>query len=73
MLKTERVVYSGEEYVRTWSDLGMKIERDGDPYESAVDPIGSGRTYAETDVPVEAVEAEETDYLAALRSLGVDV
>ena len=52
MLKTENVTYSGKEYIRTWSDIGMMIERDGVLYEEAVDPADSGRTYTETDVPI---------------------
>lgn len=71
MLKTEKVIYNGTEYICTWSDLGMKIERDGAMYEEAVDPVDSGRTYTETDMPIPAEEAEESDYLAALDRLGV--
>ena len=37
---------------RTYSDAGMMIERDVVRYSEAVDPIGSGRTYTETDEPV---------------------
>lgn len=73
MLKTEKVIYNGEEYLRTWSGLGVMIERDGALYEEAVDPVDSGREYTETDTPVEDFEVDEADYLAALRSLGVDV
>ena len=72
MLKTETVTYGGKDYVRTWSDVGMMIARDGALYEEAVDPVGSGRTYTETDVPIiREGEAEEADYLAALDRLGV--
>lgn len=73
MIRIETVTINGEEYTRTWSDQGVKIERDGARYDEAVDPIGSGRTYTETYVPVEDAEAEEADYLAALGRLGVDV
>ena len=48
MLKTEKVIYSGKEYIRTWSDKDMMIERDGALYEEAIDPVDSGRTYTET-------------------------
>lgn len=52
MLKTEIVTYSGKDYIRTWSDQNMMIERDGALYEEAIDPIDSGRIYTETDVPI---------------------
>lgn len=58
MICTEKVTYSGKEYIRTWSDTGMMIERDGVLYEEAVDPADSGRTYTETDVPIVEITAE---------------
>lgn len=74
MIQTETVTFNGKEYIRTWSDLSMMIERDGVLYEEAIDPADLGRTYTETDQPiVDESEAEEADYLAALSSLGVDV
>ena len=39
---------------RTYSDLGMMIERDGVRYSEAIDPADLNRTYTETDEPVEA-------------------
>lgn len=58
MIKTEIV----NNLVRTWSDLGMKIHGgfpEGD-YDEAYDPIDSGRTYIETDIPIdEDIDAEE--------------
>lgn len=72
MIKSEIVTINGTEYVRTWSDLSMMIERDGAMYEEAIDPMGSGRTYTETAQPiVHEGEAEEADYLAALERFGV--
>lgn len=63
MLKTETVTYGTKEYVRTWSDLGLMIERDGVLYEEAIDPIDSGRTYTETDEPIKMDEPiEEVEY-----------
>jgi len=38
---------------RTYSDLGMMIERDGVRYSEAIDPAELGRVYAETDEPIE--------------------
>lgn len=48
-------------YDHAYSDLGMKIERDGIPYDDALDPEGSGRKYNETDIPIEPVEESEGD------------
>lgn len=62
--------------VKTYSDIGMYI-RGGEPeglYAEAIDPIGMGRTYEETDIPIhEDEEATSEDYEAALRKVGVDV
>lgn len=51
MIRTETV----NNLIHTWSDLGMKIHG-GIPesdYDEAYDPIDSGRTYTETDIPIE--------------------
>ena len=72
MLKTETVTFDGKEYIRTWSDQNMMVERDGALYEEAIDPVDSGRVYTETDQPiVHEGEAEEADYIAALERFGV--
>lgn len=52
MIQTETITIRGRQMARTYSDAGMMIERDGVRYSEAVDPIGSGRTYTETDEPV---------------------
>ena len=58
MIKTEII----GNFVKTYSDLGMKIHGgmpEGD-YDEAYDPIDSGRTYTETNIPIEEdVTAEE--------------
>ena len=38
---------------RTYSDKGMKIEREGVRYDEAIDPAEFNRQYTETDEPVE--------------------
>lgn len=43
---------------RTYSDIGMMIERDGVRYSEAIDPAEFGREYVETDEPIET-EAEQ--------------
>ena len=52
MLKTDTVTINGVDYIRTWSDADMMIERNGEMYEEAIDPIDSGRTYTETNQPI---------------------
>jgi hypothetical protein len=41
---------------RTYSDAGMKIERDGVRYDEAIDPAELDRQYTETDEPIETEE-----------------
>lgn len=55
MIKTETVVINDKNFIRTFSDIGMKIHG-GSPeadYDEAVDTAESGRTYIETDIPIE--------------------
>lgn len=53
MIISELTTINGREYTRTYSDEGFLIERDGERYAEAVDPIGSGREYVETDTLAE--------------------
>jgi len=53
MIKTEIITINGTNYQRTYSDANLIIERDGARYEEAIDPIGSGREYTETDVLID--------------------
>ena len=71
MTRSDGVVLS-----RTYSDLGMKIERDGVRYTEAIDPTGENRQYTETDEPIASIghdEATASDYQNALREMGVNV
>ena len=43
---------------RTYSDIGMMIERDGVRYSEAIDPAELNRQYTETDEPIEVEEEE---------------
>ena len=54
MIKTENITINDHAFVRTYSDIGMKIERDGVQYDDAIDPASFGRTYTETDIPIES-------------------
>ena len=61
--------------IRTYSDAGYQIERDGVLYDEAIDPAHLNRQYTETDVLVEDFtdEATEADYQSALSEFGVRV
>jgi hypothetical protein len=73
IVKTTKEI-NGVEYDYTYSDAGMMIERNGARYSEAIDPLGSGREYTETDEPIEVVteEATEADYQNALAEFGVE-
>ena len=70
MIITEfyRTREDGVKLVRTYSDKGLVIERDGIFYDEAIDPENSGREYTETT----ETEATEADYISALEDLGVN-
>lgn len=57
MIKTEII----GNLIKTYSDLGMKIHGGvpEDDYDEAYDPIDSGRTYTETDIPIESEATAE--------------
>ena len=40
----------GNGLIRTYSDLGVQIEREGVQYAEAIDPIELGREYTETEI-----------------------
>lgn len=61
MIKTENLTINNRAFVRTYSDSGFMIERDGVRYSEALDPAELGRTYTETDEPVDYVEMSETE------------
>lgn len=62
MIIQENVTISGKSFVKTYSDRGMMIHGgspEGD-YAEAIDPAELGRTYTETDIPIEGdTTAEE--------------
>lgn len=85
MIVTEQLIINDKQFTKTYSDQNMMIERDGVQYSEAIDPTEFGRTYTETDIPIEPVdptaEAEKkaetdltvSDTLEMLGELGVDV
>ena len=68
MIITETLEKNGRTLIRTYSDRGVYIQRDGVRYESAVDPIETGRIYTETDdiIPVETGVSERVDALETI-------
>ena len=62
MIRTEQFTVGETDFIRTYSDSGMMIHG-GSPeadYSEACDPAELGRTYTETDIPIEDdVTAEE--------------
>lgn len=70
-IKTETVTINGTSFVRTYSDEGRAVVRDGIAYQEAIDPAEFGRTYTEGDlIPDDDVTDE--DYAQAGRiMLGV--
>lgn len=55
MIKTETFTINDKQFIRTYSDRGMMIHG-GSPeadYAEALDPAEFGRTYIETNIPIE--------------------
>lgn len=68
MIQTETLTIGEKQYTRTYSDAGMMIHGgmpEGD-YDEAVDPAELGRTYVETDIPIESDESEAEEVLSIL-------
>ena len=61
MIVTENLTINGKAFVRTFSDSGYMVERDGVRYSEAIDPAKLNRVYTETDEPVEGYTEEVTE------------
>ena len=60
MIRTESLIINDKQFIRTYSDTGRYVVRDGVSYEEACDPAEYGRTYTEGDViPDTDTDAEE--------------
>ena len=68
MIKTEELTIRGRQFIRTYSDAGMKIHggMPEDDYDEAIDPAEFGRTYTETDIPIEADESDAEEIVSIL-------
>ena len=75
MIKTKNLTINGKPFIRTYSDSGFMVEREGVRYMEAIDPAEFNRQYTETDERIEGYTEEATaeDYEAALGEMGVEV
>lgn len=74
MIKTEQLTINDKQFTKSYSDSGYMIERDGVQYSEAIDPTELGRTYTETDIPIEGETGlTVSDTLEMLSEMGVDV
>ena len=64
MIVTEDMTINGKAFVKTYSDAGYMVERDGVRYSEAIDPAEFNRQYTETDELVESDETTETEQKA---------
>lgn len=64
MIVTEQLTINDKPFTKNYSDSGYYIERDGVRYSEAIDPSELGRTYTETDEPIEEEELTETEQKA---------
>lgn len=73
MIVKENIEIGGRAFVKTYSDGGFYIERDGEKYSEAIDLADIPREYTETDEPVEDDGEEPTvdDALGMLSEMGV--
>lgn len=73
MIRTETLTIDDRDFIRTYSDSGKYVVRDGISYEEAVDPAEFGRVYTEgEDIPVD--DPTDEDYAQIGRiMMGVDV
>lgn len=63
MIISETVTLNDKNYTKTYSDAGFYIERNGIHYAEAIDPLGSGREYTETDTLIETESATTEEQL----------
>lgn len=58
MIIKEIIEINGKQYDYTYSDSGKRIVRDGVTYDTAIDPLNSGRQYVESDEDIEITDEE---------------
>ncbi len=70
MIITEKVTIRNRDFIRTYSDEGRYVVRDGVSYSEAIDPIGTGRVYTEGDIMPEEV-ADMTEIEAKAKAYDI--
>ncbi len=58
MLVQQRVKVGGKTFIKTYSDEGLMIERQGALYSEALDPEENRRVYFQTRIPVKGEKNE---------------
>ena len=61
MIITENLTIGGRAFIKTYSDEGYMVERDGVRYSEAIDPAEFGREYIETDEKIADESAAEEE------------
>ena len=59
MIKTEAMTIGATAFIRTYSDAGRYVVREGVEYSEAIDPAELGRQYTEGDLIEDNATAEE--------------
>ena len=65
MIIAEQITINDRQFTKTYSDSGYMVERENVQYSEAIDPAEFGRTYTETDIPIEGEGASDTEQKAA--------
>ena len=68
MIKTETITINNHQFTKTYSDSGYKIHG-GFPesdYDEVYDPADSGRTYTETNIPIDTDETTASEIVNIL-------
>lgn len=71
MIKTENLTINGKQFVRTYSDSGYMVERDGVRYSEAIDPAEFNRQYTETEEMIAGLTDTQQKALAYDILMGV--
>lgn len=71
MIISETIKMNDKNFTKTYSDAGFYIERNGVHYAEAVDMLGSGKEYTETDILINS-EPETVDGKLAAVSAKTD-
>lgn len=61
MIVTEKITINGNSFIRTFSDSGYMVEREGVRYAEAIDPAEFARQYTETGERIECYAGELTE------------